>query len=65
MFSYTLLIILLPLVSFLILGIFGKWFSHKAAGITGTLALGAVTVLSYYAAYEYFPSRQCVSPERE
>ena len=52
-------------MSFLILGIFGKWFSHKAAGIIGTLALGAVTVLSYYAAYEYFLSGQCVSPEGE
>ena len=54
MFSYTLLIILLPLLSFLILGIAGKWLSHKTAGWIGTLSLAVVTVLSYYTAYEYF-----------
>ncbi|MDD6784159.1 MAG: NADH-quinone oxidoreductase subunit L [Prevotellaceae bacterium] len=54
MFSYTLFIILLPLVSFLILGIAGKWLSHKTAGWIGTLSLAAVAALSYYAAYEYF-----------
>lgn len=52
--TYTLFIILLPLISFLILGLAGKSLSHKTAGIIGTLALGIVTVLSYYAAYEYF-----------
>ena len=52
--TYTLFIILLPLISFLVLGIAGKWFSHKTAGWIGTLALAGVTVLSYYAAYEYF-----------
>ncbi|MBO4593192.1 MAG: NADH-quinone oxidoreductase subunit L, partial [Bacteroidaceae bacterium] len=52
--TYTLLIILLPLISFLVLGIAGKWFSHKTAGWIGTLALAGVTALSYYAAYEYF-----------
>ena len=52
--TYTLFIILLPLISFLILGLAGKSLSHKTAGIIGTLALGVVTVLSYYAAYEYF-----------
>ena len=54
MFSYTLLIILLPLLSFFILGIAGKWLSHKTAGWIGTLSLAAVTVLSYYTAYDYF-----------
>lgn len=52
--TYTLFIILLPMLSFLVLGLFGKWFSHKAAGWVGTLVLAAVTVLSYYTAYEYF-----------
>ena len=52
--TYTLFIILLPLISFLVLGIAGKWFSHKTAGWIGTLALAGVTALSYYAAYEYF-----------
>ncbi len=52
--DYTILILLLPFFSFLLLGVFGKWFSHKAAGLTGTAVLSAVAVLSYYTAYQYF-----------
>ena len=50
----TILILLLPFFSFILLGVFGKWFSHKAAGLTGTAVLLAVVALSYYTAYEYF-----------
>ncbi len=50
----TILILLLPFISFLLLGVFGKWFSHKAAGLTGTAVLLVVTALSYFTAYEYF-----------
>ena len=42
----TILILLLPFFSFLILGIGGKWMSHRTAGTIGTLILGAVAVLS-------------------
>ncbi len=52
--EYTLFILLIPFFSFLILGICGKWFSHKLAGLIGTCCLAAVTVLSYLTAYEYF-----------
>ena len=52
--EYTLLILLLPFFSFLLLGICGKWLSHKIAGLIGTLVLGVVAVLSYTTAYEYF-----------
>ena len=52
--EYTLLILLLPFFSFLLLGICGKWLSHKTAGLIGTLVLGVVVVLSYTTAYEYF-----------
>ena len=52
--EYTLLILLLPFFSFLLLGICGKWLSHKTAGLIGTLVLGVVAVLSYTTAYEYF-----------
>lgn len=52
--EYTLLILLLPFFSFLLLGICGKWLSHKTAGLIGTLVLGVVAVLSYSTAYEYF-----------
>ncbi len=54
MFTYTLLILLLPFLSFLVLGLFGNKFSHKLAGLIGTTSLGAVFLLSCYAAYEYF-----------
>lgn len=52
--EYTLLILLLPFFSFLLLGICGKWLSHKTVGLIGTLVLGVVAVLSYTTAYEYF-----------
>lgn len=52
--EYTLLILLSPFFSFLLLGICGKWLSHKTAGLIGTLVLGVVAVLSYTTAYEYF-----------
>ena len=52
--DYTILILLLPFFSFLLLGVFGKWFSHKAAGLVGTVVLGAVAVMAYYTAYQYF-----------
>ena len=50
----TILILLLPFLSFLTLGIGGKWMSHRTAGAIGTLILGAVTVLSYVTAFQYF-----------
>lgn len=52
--DYTILILLLPFFSFLLLGVFGKWFSHKAAGLMGTAVLGVVAVLAYYTAFQYF-----------
>jgi NADH-quinone oxidoreductase subunit L len=53
-FLYTTLILLLPLVSFVFLGIVGKWLSHRTSGLIGTTVLGIVTALSYYTAYLYF-----------
>ena len=50
----TILILLLPFFSFLILGIGGKWMSHRTAGTIGTLVLGTVAVLSYMTAFQYF-----------
>lgn len=52
--DYTILILLLPFFSFLLLGVFGKWFSHKAAGLVGAVVLGVVAVMAYYTAFEYF-----------
>ncbi len=53
-YSYVFLILLLPLLSFLVLGLAGMKLSHKAAGLIGTTLLGIVTVLSYYTAICYF-----------
>lgn len=58
-FSYTIWILLLPLLSFLVVGLTdyfrgkNQW-SHKAAGLIGTCSLGLVTLISYVTAFEYF-----------
>ncbi len=53
-YSYTFLILLLPALSFLVLGLYGMKLSHKVAGLIGTTSLGLVTVLSYMTAFSYF-----------
>ena len=52
--EYTILILLLPFLSFLILGLGGKWMSHRTAGLIGTGVLGVVAALSYLTAALYF-----------
>ena len=52
--EYTILILALPVLSFLILGLTGMYMKHRVAGLIGTLSLTAVTILSYLTAYEYF-----------
>lgn len=52
--GFTILILVLPLLSFTLLGLAGKKMPHKVAGLIGTFTLAAVTVLSYYAAITYF-----------
>jgi NADH-quinone oxidoreductase subunit L len=52
--QYTLLIILLPLFSFIVLGLTDSKLKPKVAGIFGTIILGIITLLSYIAAFEYF-----------
>ena len=52
--EYTLLILLLPFLSFLILGIAGMRMKHAVAGTIGTIVLGSVTLLSYLTAFLYF-----------
>ena len=48
------MILLLPVLSFLVLALAGMKMSHRAAGLIGSLSLGAVAVLSYVTAYGYF-----------
>ncbi|MBS1666529.1 MAG: NADH-quinone oxidoreductase subunit L [Bacteroidetes bacterium] len=48
------LIPLLPLATFVILGLFGRKYFKSFAGILGTLSILIVTLLSFYTAYHYF-----------
>mgnify|MGYP003078280249 FL=1 len=52
--EYTILILLLPLLSFLFLGLAGMKLKPAAAGLVGTAVLGVVTLLSCCTAFEYF-----------
>lgn len=52
--EFTILILALPLLSFLVLGLCGMKLPHKVAGVIGTLSLAAVAILSYAAAVIYF-----------
>ena len=53
-FEYSIFILLLPLLSFIVLGLAGMKMSHKTAGLIGTCSLGLVTILSYMTAFQYF-----------
>ena len=58
-FTYSLWILLLPLISFLVIGLpdfaGNKYaWSHKTAGLIGTCSIGIVTILSYITAFQYF-----------
>jgi NADH-quinone oxidoreductase subunit L len=52
--SYIALIPLLPLASFILLGLFGKKFLKNFSGVIGCLVLLISTALALYAAYNYF-----------
>ena len=53
-YSFVFLILLLPALTFVLLGLAGMKMSHKVAGLIGTCSLAIVTVLCYYTAFEYF-----------
>jgi len=53
-YSYILLIPLLPLLTFLVLGIFGRKYFNTTAGLIGSASLLVSTVLSFIAAQQYF-----------
>ena len=52
--SYTVAVLIIPLVMFLFLGIAGVKMGKKTAGIIGTLAMLVTTVIAYAAAFTYF-----------
>lgn len=52
--SYIILIPLIPLVVFLLLGIFSHKIKPAVSGLIGVGGLLSSTILSFYAAYQYF-----------
>ena len=52
--SYIILIPLIPLAVFLLLGIFNQQIKPAVSGYIGVFGLLASTMLSFYAAYQYF-----------
>lgn len=53
-FNYSILILVLPVIMFLILGLGGKYMKPIVAGTLGTISLSVMTVLAYTTAYQYF-----------
>src|SRR5215813_11622072 len=52
--SYIALIPLIPLASFVLLGLFGRKYFKSFSGIIGCAALFISTALAFYTAYQYF-----------
>ena len=52
--EYTILILILPFLSFLILGLAGMRMKNGLAGTIGTASLAGVALLSYLTAFNYF-----------
>jgi len=53
-YSIIALIPLIPLATFVLLGLFGRKYFKTSGGIVGTLSLLASTILSLFTAYNYF-----------
>ena len=53
-FNYTIWILLIPLMVFVITGLTGNSFKPIVTGIVGTTGLGIVFLLSVFTAYKYF-----------
>ena len=52
--EYTILILLLPFLSFILIGLLGTRLKPAAAGAFGTIVTGIVAILSYWTAFSYF-----------
>lgn len=53
-YSYTLLILLLPVLIFLVIGLAGHKVLPQVSGLLGTAGLFIITLLSYFTAFNYF-----------
>ena len=56
--EYTILIVLLPLLTFLVLGLLGMKLKACASGLVGTLSMAVTTALAYGTAWQYFTTAQ-------
>ncbi len=54
--DYTILILLVPVLLFLILGLCGQRMKPSTAGLLGTTGLAVITALAYATAWQYFGS---------
>ncbi len=53
-FNYTIWILLIPFLMFILLGLAGHKLKPKISGLLGTSGLAVITVLSYITAWLYF-----------
>lgn len=53
-YEHTFWILFLPVISFVLLGLFGRKYFNKSAGLIGVFLLLLTTALSLYTAYQYF-----------
>jgi NADH-quinone oxidoreductase subunit L len=53
-FNYTIWILILPFLMFLLLGLAGHKLKARLSGLLGTASLAVITVMSYITAYSYF-----------
>ena len=53
-FSYSYLVLVLPLLTFLFLGLMGTRLSRKTAGVIGTMMMGVTAVIAYSISLSYF-----------
>jgi NADH-quinone oxidoreductase subunit L len=56
--QYTLLILALPLLSFIFLGLMDSKLKAQVSGLFGTCILGTITILSYFTAFQYFTTQK-------
>ena len=55
-FSYSYLVLVLPLLTFLFLGLMGTRLSRKTAGVIGTMMMGVTAVIAYSISLSYLTS---------
>ena len=53
-FNYSILILVLPAIMFLVLGLGGKYMKPVLAGTLGTVSLAIMAILAYMTGYKYF-----------